>query len=122
MKSIKATTIIEGPEEVFISKEANNPTTTDKIPDKIAITIICLGLLLMFLAIAAGIKRSDEVITTPFTYMATVEAIMFIGAKPVLVDIDPKTGLISINNLEKKLHKANKEKKLPKILLVVHLA
>ena len=42
MKSNKATTIIEGPEEVFISKEANNPTTTDKIPDKIAITIICL--------------------------------------------------------------------------------
>ena len=32
MKSIKATTIIEGPEEVFISNEANNPTTTDKIP------------------------------------------------------------------------------------------
>ena len=37
MKSNKATTIIEGPEEVFISKEANNPTTTDKIPDKLSL-------------------------------------------------------------------------------------
>ena len=35
--------------------------------------------LMQFMAlIAAGVKRSDEVITTPFTYMATVEAIMFI--------------------------------------------
>ena len=65
MKSIKATTIIEGPEEVFISKEANNPTTTDKIPDKIAMIIICLGLLLMFLAIAAGINSKPVIKRAP---------------------------------------------------------
>ena len=71
MKSIKATTIIEGPEEVFISKEVNNPTTTDKIPDKIAITIICLGLLLMFLAIAAGIKSKPVINSAPITVSYT---------------------------------------------------
>ena len=69
MKSIKATTIIEGPEEVFISNEANNPTTTDKIPDKIAITIICLGLLLMFLAIAAGIKSKPVINSAPIIFI-----------------------------------------------------
>ena len=37
------------------------------------------------------IGRGDEVITTPFTFAATVEAIEYLGATPVLVDIDPDT-------------------------------
>jgi len=41
--------------------------------------------------VAAGIKAGDEVITSAFTFIATAEAICYIGAKPVFVDIDPKT-------------------------------
>ena len=42
-------------------------------------------------ALAAGIGEAHEVITTPFSFVASANCILFVGAKPIFVDIDPKT-------------------------------
>jgi dTDP-4-amino-4,6-dideoxygalactose transaminase len=40
--------------------------------------------------LSAGVGRGDEVITTPFSFAATSNCALYVGAKPVFVDIDPK--------------------------------
>jgi len=53
--------------------------------------------------LSAGIGLGDEVITTPFTFVATVAAIGYTGAKPVFVDIDPQSFTIDPNLIEAKI-------------------
>jgi dTDP-4-amino-4,6-dideoxygalactose transaminase len=50
--------------------------------------------------LAAQIGPGDEVITVPFTFVATVAAIYYTGAKPVFVDIDPQTFTIDVKAIE----------------------
>ncbi len=63
-----------------------------------------------------GVKKGDEVITTPMTFASTINSIAMIGAKPILADINPETFNIDPKNIEKKITKKTKA------ILVVHLA
>lgn len=64
---------------------------------------------------ALGIGPGDEVITVSHTFIATIEAIILTGAKPVFVDIDPDTCLMDVNQVEAKITKKTKA------ILPVHL-
>jgi dTDP-4-amino-4,6-dideoxygalactose transaminase len=57
---------------------------------------------------ALGIGAGDEVITTAFTFFATAEAVSIVGAKPVFVDIDPKTYNIDVSKIERKISGSTK--------------
>src|SRR5271154_5648546 len=51
--------------------------------------------------LAMGVQAGTEVITTSNTFLATVEAITYCGARPVLVDIDPQTANLDPNFVER---------------------
>ncbi len=63
---------------------------------------------LLMALIALGIGCGDEVITTPFTFVATVESIIRLGGKPVFVDIDERTFNIDTSKIENAITKNTK--------------
>lgn len=65
--------------------------------------------------LACGIKEGDEVITSPFSFVASANAILYVGAKPVFVDIDPLIYNMDVAKIEEKITGKTKA------ILVVHI-
>jgi UDP-2-acetamido-2-deoxy-ribo-hexuluronate aminotransferase len=63
---------------------------------------------LLISLMAIGIKNGDEVITTPFTFVSTVEVIVSLGAIPIFVDIEEDTCNINAELIEEKITKKTK--------------
>ncbi|MCX7882054.1 MAG: DegT/DnrJ/EryC1/StrS family aminotransferase [Brevinematales bacterium] len=95
-KNMENATFILGPDVTEIEK-----TLAEYVGVKHAIGVASGTDALWIPLLAYGIQPGDEIITTPFTFVATVEVIALVGAKPVFVDIDPKTYLIDVNQIEK---------------------
>ncbi len=58
--------------------------------------------------LSMGIGKGDEVITTPFSFVASATSILFTGAKPVFADVDPKTFNISPDSIAEKINPRTK--------------
>ncbi|MGB4600674.1 MAG: DegT/DnrJ/EryC1/StrS family aminotransferase [Trichlorobacter sp.] len=96
LDALESTQFILGPNVTSLEKEA---ATYLGSPHGVG---VASGTDALHLAVlAAGIKPGDEVITTPFTFIATAEAICYAGATPVFVDVDPHTFNIVPELIEK---------------------
>jgi len=97
-KVLESVKFIMGPQ---INELENNLSEFTKAKCTVTCASGTDALLLAMMAI--NVKHGDEIITTPFTFIATAETIALLGAKPVFVDIDEKTYNIDVNKIEEKI-------------------
>jgi dTDP-4-amino-4,6-dideoxygalactose transaminase len=84
-----------GPEvEAFEREFAERCDATEAVAVNSGTSALHLALL------ACGVGPDDEVITVPFTFVATTAAIVYCGARPVFVDVDPKTFTMDVTQIE----------------------
>lgn len=69
---------------------------------------------------AVGVEQGDEVLVSTFTFIATVNPIIYLGATPIFVDSEAKTWNMDPAILEQALEASKKKGKMPKAILVVH--
>lgn len=102
-KVLKSGMIVQGPMVVEFEKKF-----ADFCGAKYAIAVNSGTAALHCALYAAGINEGDEVITTPFTFVATVNSVIMQRAKPVFVDILPDTFNIDPTKIEEKITKKTK--------------
>lgn len=71
--------------------------------------------------LALGLRQGDWLWTTPITFVASANCALYCGAQVDFVDIDPATYNLSLEALAAKLRVAEREQRLPKIVVPVHL-
>ena len=114
LKALEATQFILGPNVQKFEEEA-----AAYLGVKHAVALANGTEALHLAILACVIVPGDEVITTPFTFIATAEAISYVGAKPVFVDINPDTFNIDVSKIEEYL--ATHDTSKVKAIIPVHL-
>lgn len=71
--------------------------------------------------LALGVGRGDSVWTSPISFVASANCALYCGASVDFVDIDARTGNMSVDRLDEKLQQARASGSLPKIVIPVHL-
>ena len=72
--------------------------------------------------LALGVGPGDRVWTSPITFVASANCALYCGAEVEFVDIDPATFNMSVETLEARLERAEREGCLPKVVIPVHMA
>jgi UDP-4-amino-4,6-dideoxy-N-acetyl-beta-L-altrosamine transaminase len=93
-----------------------------KVGARYAVAVNSATSALHIACLALGLGQGDRLWTSPNTFVASANCARYCGATVDFVDIDPHTYNISINQLCSKLKQAEKDNKLPKIVVPVHYA
>lgn len=95
VKVLKSGFITQGPKVTFFEEVFGEYVgTKHAVATSSGTTALHLALL------AAGVGGGDEVITTPFTFIATANCVLYTGARPVFADIDPETYNLDPENIK----------------------
>ena len=114
---LKSKFITQGP----ITEEFEKRIST-KVNSRFAISTNSATSALHISCLALGLKKGDYLWTTPNTFVASANCALYCGANIDFVDINIKTGLLSIEHLKEKLLLADKKGNLPKIIVPVHFS
>ena len=95
---------------------------SEYLGNKVSVAALSSGTAALHLAlIMLGVERGDDVLVSSFTFSASVNPIVYLGANPVFIDSEPGTWNMSPDFLEKAIKDKLKENKKPKAIVVVHL-
>ena len=116
-KVLNSEYLTQGPKTIEFEKKLKKFTGA-----KYSIAVNSASSALLISCMALGLKKKDIIWTVPNTFAASANSILLSGQKLDFVDIDKDTWNICLENLKKKLLIAKLKRKLPKALIVVHLA
>ena len=114
---LKSNYLTQGPKVPLFEKKISEYCNS-----KFAVAVNSATSALHIACLALGLKKGDKLWTSPNSFVASANCGLYCGAKVDFVDINPLTHNLCPIELEKKLIKAKKQSKLPKILIPVHFA
>ncbi len=117
LKVIKSDFLTTGPQVENFEKKLSK-----KFKSKYASCVNSATSALHLTCLSLGLKAGDYLWTSAISFVASANCGIYCGANVDFIDIDIDTLNISVKDLEKKLYLAKLKKKLPKIIVVVHLA
>lgn len=109
----------------FLTQGPNVPAFEEKVASHVgakhAVAVNSATSALHIACLALGLGPGDRIWTSPVTFVASANCGLYCGAHVDFVDIDPRTYNLCVETLERKLEQAERENKLPKIVIPVHL-
>ncbi len=117
VKVLKSDFLTQGPAVPQFEKAISEYCKT-----KYAVAVNSATSALHISCLALGLEKGDILWTSPISFVASANVALYCGASIDFVDIDYDTNNMSMNDLEERLKIADKENRLPKIIIPVHLA